>query len=94
MSHINARQTAVVAAIAVFAVTGALFATRAESRPSVITTVIDTNDTTEAQVSWAMSAGPPEIARFAKIVAKDARGTPWSCAKGLTALLACRGIQP
>ena len=30
MSHLNARQTTVVAAIAVFAVAGALFATRAE----------------------------------------------------------------
>jgi hypothetical protein len=74
MSHINARQTAVVAAIAAFAITGALLATRAESRPADITTVIDTNDTTEAQISRAMSAGPPEIARFAKIVAKDAQG--------------------
>jgi hypothetical protein len=36
--------------------------------------VIDTGDTTEAQIARAISAGPPEITRFAKIVAKDAHG--------------------
>ena len=73
MSRLNARQT-IVAAIAVFAVTGAILATRAESRPADLTTLIDTRDTTEAQIARAMSAGPPAIARFAKIVAKDADG--------------------
>ena len=33
MSRLNARQTAVFAAIAAFAVTGAILATRAESQP-------------------------------------------------------------
>jgi hypothetical protein len=74
MNHLNARQTIVIAAIAVFAVTGALLATRAESRPANLITAMDTSDTTEAQIARAMSAGPPEIARFAKIVARDAQG--------------------
>ena len=74
MSHLNARQTTVVAAIAVFAVTGAILATHAESRPADLSTLIGARGTTEAQIARAMSAGPPEIARSAKIVDKDAQG--------------------
>jgi hypothetical protein len=69
MSRLNARQAIVIAAIAVFAVTGAIFTTRAESE-----SLIDATNTTEAKIARAMSAGPPEIARFAKIVARDAQG--------------------
>jgi len=69
MSRLTARQATVNAAIAVFAATGAIFTTRAESE-----SVIDATDTTEAKIARAMSAGPLEIARFAKIVAKDGQG--------------------
>ena len=63
MSRLNARQTAVFAAIAVFAVTGAILATRAESKPMDRTAVIAETDTTEVKIVRAMSAGPLEIAR-------------------------------
>jgi len=59
MSRLTARQATVSAAIAVFAATGAIFTTRAESE-----SVIDATDTTEAK-----------IARFAKIVARMGKGT-------------------
>ena len=74
MSRLNARHTAVFAAIAVFAVIGAILATRAESKPMDRTAMIVETDTTEAKIVRAMAAGPPEIARSAKIVDKDAQG--------------------
>ena len=46
MSRLNARQSSIIAAIAVFAVTGALLATRGESRPIDRTAVIAANDRT------------------------------------------------
>jgi len=69
MSRLTAPQVSVTAAIAVFAVTSAIFTTRAESE-----SLIDATNTTEAKIAGAKSAGPPEIARFATIVAKDADG--------------------
>ena len=61
---LNARQTAVLAAIAIFAVIGAMFATRAESGSADRTTEIAGADTTEAKILRAMSAGPQDIARL------------------------------
>src|SRR5262249_12101701 len=73
-NRLNARQIAILVAIAVFAVMGAVFATRAESMPAHGTAVIAATDTTEAKIARAMSAGPAEIASSAKIVDKDAQG--------------------
>jgi hypothetical protein len=74
MNRLNARQIAILVAIAVFAVVGAVFATRAESTPAHSTAVIAATDMTAAKIARAMSAGPADIAGFAKIVDKDAQG--------------------
>jgi len=58
MSPLNARQTAVFATIAVFAVSGAISATRAELRPADRTAVIAANDTTQAKIARAMRRRP------------------------------------
>jgi len=71
MSRPNPSQAAVVAAISICAAVGAMFATRTESRPYGADMVIDANNTSEAQIARAMSAGPVEIARSAQIVNKD-----------------------
>ena len=52
MSRLTAPQATVTAAIAVFAVTGAIFTTRAESE-----SVIDATDTTEAKIARASRPG-------------------------------------
>jgi len=57
MSRLTAPQASVTAAIAVFAVTSAIFTPRAESE-----SLIDATNTTEARIARAKSAGPPEIA--------------------------------
>ena len=78
MSRLNARQIAVFTAIAAFAVTGAILATRAESQPTDRTAVIAGTDTTEVKIGRAMSAGPPEIARSRRLSTKTRKGAPSS----------------
>ena len=68
MSRLNARQTAVFAAIVVFAVTGAILATRAESKPADRSAVIAGTDTTEAK-----SHGPCRPATGDRTVREDCR---------------------
>ena len=71
MVHLVTPRTALIVAIAAFVVAGAGAGIRAQSKPAA---TMDSSDTTEAKIARAMSAGPPEVARSAKIVDKDAQG--------------------
>ena len=70
----TAKPAALVMAIVFGLVLGARLASRAESNPNHRAAGIDTSETTEAKIARAMSAGPPEIGRSAKIIDKDAQG--------------------
>jgi hypothetical protein len=74
MRHLVARLAALVLGIAVLAVTSARFGSSAESKPTRQAAAVNLDETTEAKIERAMSAGPPEIARSAKIIDKDAMG--------------------
>jgi hypothetical protein len=74
MSHLIAKCAALVAAIALVVFAGTRSSTHAESKADNGAAVIDRNETTEAKIARAMSAGPPEIAQSAKIIDKDAQG--------------------
>jgi hypothetical protein len=66
MSRLIGTRSVLVAAVAVVIV--------AALRLSTPAATIDSSETTEAKIARAMSAGPPEIARSAKIVDKDVNG--------------------
>jgi hypothetical protein len=66
MNHSAPKIAALLAAIAVAAV----IASRSGSHAATA----DTNETAEAKIKRAMSAGPPEIARSARIIDTDAPG--------------------
>ena len=70
----TAKTAALVTTILFGLVLGARLASRAESNPNRRAAGIDTSETTETKIARAMSAGPPEIARSAKIIDKDAQG--------------------
>src|SRR5215469_4831793 len=74
MSRPTTKIAALASVIAVVVVIGARFGSLAESKPGHTAVAIDTSETTEAKIERAMSAGPPEIARSAKIIDKDAQG--------------------
>ena len=74
MTRLTAKIATLVVAIAGVLVIGARFGTHAESKPGHAAVAIDTSEATEAKIERAMSAGPPEIARSAKIIDKDAQG--------------------
>ena len=74
MSRSTAKTSALAGLIAVIVVVGARFGSGPESKPGHTALAIDTSETTEAKIERAMSAGPPEIARAAKIIDKDAQG--------------------
>src|SRR5215469_12417222 len=74
MSRLAAKRAAMAAVIAVVLVMGTRPGSRAESKLAHPTAGIDASETTEAKIERAMSAGPPEIARSAKIIDKDAQG--------------------
>jgi hypothetical protein len=74
MSRLIARVAALVAAISVVVLIAAGLHSRAESKLADRASWIDTSETTEAKIEQAMSAGPPGIARSAKIIDKDAQG--------------------
>jgi hypothetical protein len=69
-----ARLVALVRGIAVLAVIGARFGSSAESKTAWQTAVVNSEETTEAKIERVISAGPPEVARSAKIIDKDAMG--------------------
>ena len=66
--------TSLVATAIIVAVAGTSLGALAESKrvPRAVRT--DTSESTEAKIARAMSAGPPNIARSAKIIDKDAQG--------------------
>jgi hypothetical protein len=74
MTRLTAKTATLVVAIAGVLVIGARSGSRAESKPGHAAVAIDTSETTKAKIERAMSAGPPEIARSAKIIDKDAQG--------------------
>ena len=69
----TAKISALAGAIAVIVVIGARFGSSTESKLGHVAVAI-AGDTTEAKIERAMSAGPPEIARSAKIIDKDGQG--------------------
>jgi hypothetical protein len=73
MNRSTVKIAALVGIIAVIVVIAGL-AGRAESEPGHAAVAIDISETTEAKIERAMSAGPFEIARSAKIIDKDAQG--------------------
>ena len=73
MSHLHAKIATLIAAIAIVMITGTRLGGQAESTPTN-SSGLEASETTEAKIERAMSAGPPEIARSAKIVDKDAQG--------------------
>lgn len=74
MNRSTARTAAFVAAIALVPVLGAKLGSRPASSPTHSAAGIDTGETRDVKIERAMSAGPPEIARSAKIIDKDAQG--------------------
>jgi len=66
MSRTTAKTAALVAAIALVLVLGTRLGSRADG--------VETGETREAKIKRAMSAGPPEIARSAKIIDRDTQG--------------------
>jgi len=66
--------TALAVALALLAIIGAGLVSRAESKRAYRLAAINSSETTEAKIERAMSAGPPEISRSAKIIDKDAQG--------------------
>src|SRR5580704_14886975 len=51
------------------------------------------DDSTQVKIARAMSAGPTEVAKAARIVDADAQGKMVVLRRGTTALPACRGIS-
>lgn len=74
MSRPTVKAAALASAIALVLVLATSFGSSAQSSPAHRTAGIDTWETTEAKIDRAMSAGPSEIARSAKIIDKDAQG--------------------
>ncbi len=74
MNKWSAKIIAVVAIAALVVIVGTKLQTHAESKSAHRAMATDQTETTEAKIERAMSAGPPEIARSAKIVDKDAQG--------------------
>jgi hypothetical protein len=74
MENSSARVTALVVAVAALALIVARLVSRAESKPAHPPAGTDASEATQAKIERAMSAGPPEIVRSAKIVDKDEQG--------------------
>jgi hypothetical protein len=73
MNHLRAKIATLIAAIAIIMITATRLAIQAESAASN-SNRLEAGETTQAKIERAMSAGPPEIARSAKIIDKDAQG--------------------
>ena len=72
MSHSQAKIATLIAAIAMVMITGTTSGSQVESTPNP--DGLEAGETTQAKIERAMSAGPPEIARSAKIIDKDSQG--------------------
>ena len=73
MSHLQIKIATLTAAMAIVGITGTRLGSQAEST-SARSDGLEASETTEAKIERAMSAGPTEIARSAKIIDKDAQG--------------------
>jgi hypothetical protein len=73
MNYSYAKIATLIGAAAIVMITGTRLGGQAESTP---TNGLQANETIEAKIERAMSAGPPDIARSAKIIDKDAQGHP------------------
>lgn len=62
-------------AMALFLVIGVRLVTHAESRTSHTETSVQAGDTAEEKIARAMSAGPDNVSKSARIIDTDARGT-------------------
>jgi hypothetical protein len=72
MKHFHAKIATLVVAIAILMITGTRVGSQTGSAPA--NSNGEASETTEAKIERAMSAGPPEIARSAKIIDQDAQG--------------------
>ena len=90
MIYVHSKIVTLVAAIAILIVTDARIGSQTQSTPTN-SNGNETSETTEAKIERAMSAGPPEVARSAKIIDKDAQGrrvvlrqgaNGWTCMPG------------
>jgi hypothetical protein len=68
----TARIAALALAVTIVAVIAIRLVSRAEAKPVQPASAMDASETAQAKIERAMSAGPPEIARSAKIIDKDA----------------------
>jgi hypothetical protein len=72
MLGLHVKIATVIAAIAIVIITGTRLRSQAQSPAN--SQGPEASETTEAKIERAMSAGPPEIVRSAKIIDKDAQG--------------------
>jgi hypothetical protein len=86
-----AKVAAVIVGIALAVAAGTSLNSQADTKRAHGATGIDSSETTEAKIERAMSAGPLEIARSAKIIDKDSQGhtvvlregtNGWTCMPG------------
>jgi len=75
MNYSYAKIATLIGAAAIAMITGTRLGGQAESTPTN-SNGLEASETIEAKIERAMSAGPPEIARSAKIIDKDAQGHP------------------
>jgi hypothetical protein len=76
MRRSTANIGALAKAITTVAVIGMIVVIRAEAQSTPAAGAMDASETAQAKIERAMSAGPPEIARSAKIIDKDTEGHP------------------
>jgi len=93
MSGLTAKIAVLATAISIVAGIGMRLAIRAKAKSAKPTTTVDASETAQARIERAMSAGPLEIARSAKIVDNDAQGRTVVLGRARTASLACRAIE-
>ena len=70
----TAKISTIIAVIVVVTVIGMRLISRAESKPPLNAAERDASETTRVRIERAMSAGPVQIARSAKIIDKDVQG--------------------
>jgi hypothetical protein len=74
MKRPSSKNATLAAILAAAAVLGTSLVRRAEAGPLQSGVETDASETAQAKIERAMSAGPPEIAKAAEIVDKDAQG--------------------
>lgn len=74
MSSWTAERSVPIATIALVVIIATILSIRGESKPAHPAMGSNPSDATETKIERAMSAGPPEIAKSATIIDKDAQG--------------------